>query len=134
MPYDQVAGEVNPDLLKEGIDESNARLDLHKKEEEAKALAQENEKKTEAQALAEQDDPRNKEKWGIGGVAKELQSVVTGGLQDTASSIVTFPERTLDMLNGEMQREGAEYRPDWDPFTNYDDPIETKTWWGKLLR
>ena len=134
MPYDQVAGEVNPDLLKEGIDESNARLDLHKKEEEAKALAQENEKKTEAQALAEQDDPRNKEKWGIGGVAKELQSVVTGGLQDTASSIVTFPERTLDMLNGEMQREGAEYSPDWDPFTNNDDPIETKTWWGKLLR
>jgi hypothetical protein len=134
MPYDQVAGEVNPELLKEGIAESNASLDLHKKEEEAAALTQEKEKETEAQALLEQKDPRNKEKWGLGGVAKELQSVVTGGLQDTASSVVTFPERTLDMLNGEMQREGAEYRPDWDPFTDYDNPIETKTWWGKLLR
>ncbi len=44
MPYDQVAGEVNPELLKEGIAESNASLDLHKKEEEAAALTQEKEK------------------------------------------------------------------------------------------
>ena len=36
-----------------------------------------------------------------------------------------------------MQREKEElgyYRPDWDPFTNYDNPIETKTWWGRQLR
>ncbi len=134
MPYNEISGDVNPELLGREIEQSENRLELRQKEQEANALAKQKEQETEAQALAEQDDPRNKEKWGVGAVAKELQSVLTGGLQDTASSVVTFPERTLDMLNGEMQREGAEYRPDWDPFTNYDDPIETKTWWGKLLR
>ena len=36
-----------------------------------------------------------------------------------------------------MQREKEEkgyYRPEWDPFVDHDDPIITKTWWGKLLR
>jgi hypothetical protein len=134
MPYDQTGGTINPQLLGEEIAESESRLDLRRKEEEANELALTKEKEIEAQALAEQKDPRNKEQWGIGGVAKELQSVLTGGLQDTASSIITFPERTLDALNGEMKAAGADYRPDWDPFTDYDNPIETKTWWGKLLR
>ena len=135
MPYNETSGgSVNPELLGQEIEQSEERLELRRKREEANALAQQNEKETEAQALAEQQDPRNKEQWGIGGVAKELQSVLTGGLQDTASSIVTFPERTLDALNGEMKAAGADYRPDWDPFTDYDNPIETKTWWGKLLR
>ena len=134
MPYDQTGAEVNPQLLGEEIAESEKRLDLRRKEDEANELALTKEKETEAQALAEQKDPRNKENWGIEGVAKELQSVLTGGIQDTASSLVTFPERTLDALNGEMKAAGAEYRPDWDPFTDHDNPIETKTWWGKLLR
>ena len=25
------------------------------------------------------------------------------------------------------------YKPDWTPFDSYDNPIETKTWWGKQL-
>ena len=89
----------------------------------------------EQQALQQEqlaaDDPRNKENWGVGGVAKELQSVLSGGLQDTASSVATFPERTADALSGEMQREKEEkgyYRPDWHPFTDYENPIITKTW------
>ena len=57
---------------------------------------------SDAQFAAEQDDPRNKEKWGMGGVVKELQSAFLGGIQDTGSSIVTAPERVLDMINGEM--------------------------------
>ena len=60
------------------------------------------------QEQLEVDDPRNKENWGVGGVAKELQSVLSGGLQDTASSIATFPERTADALSGEMQKEKKE--------------------------
>ena len=83
------------------------------------------------------DDPRNSENWGLGGVAKELGSALQGGLQETASSVTTFVERTTDALSGEMQREKEEkgfYRPEWDPFVDYDDPIITKTWWGKLLR
>jgi len=56
---------------------------------------------------------------------------------DTASSATTFAERTVDALSGARQREIEEqgyYRPDWDPFYNYEDPIVTKTWWGQLLR
>jgi len=84
-----------------------------------------------------QDDPRNANNWGAKALIKEAQSILSGGLQDTASSIVTFPERTLDAVSGEMQRERQEtgtYRPEWSPFGAYDNPIETKTWWGKQLR
>ena len=82
-------------------------------------------------------DPRNNDQWGIKGLAKEGQSILSGGLQDTASSLATFPERTMDAFSGEMQREKEEkgyYEPEWTPFTDEDDPIITKTWWGKLLR
>ena len=92
---------------------------------------------SDAQFAAEQDDPRNKEKWGMGGVVKELQSAFLGGIQDTGSSIVTAPERVLDMINGEMEKENAEggYDTEWDDwFTNDNNPIETKTWWGGLIR
>ena len=53
------------------------------------------------------------------------------------SSTATFAERTYDAFSGEMQKEREEkgyYRPEWDPFSDDDDPIITKTWWGKLLR
>jgi len=87
---------------------------------------------------AQEKDPRLKEGGGgFAGVAKELESVVTGGIQDTASSIATFPERAIDMVSGEMQREKEEkgfYRPEFSPFTDYNNPIITHTWWGKLLR
>ena len=98
---------------------------------------QKQERTEEEQAVAEQDDPRNAEKWGFKALVKEGQSIVSGGLQDTASSVTTFAERTKEALDGTMQREIQEqgyYKPDWDPFTNYDNPIETKTWWGRQLR
>ena len=91
----------------------------------------------DAKFAAEQEDPRNREQWGMGGVVKELQSAFMGGIQDTGSSIVTAPERVLDMLNGEMEKENAEggYNTEWDDwFTNDANPIETKTWWGGLIR
>ena len=92
----------------------------------------------EEELTEKEDDPRLKEDGGgIHGVAKELQTVVTGGFQDTASSIATFPERVVDTLSGEVQRERDEqgfYRPEFSPFTDYENPIITRTWWGKLLR
>ncbi len=93
--------------------------------------------KTESQMLAEQDDPRAADKWGFAATATEVGSAFKGGFQDTASSIATFPERTIDAFSGEMQRERqekGEYRPEFHPFTDYENPIITKTWWGKLLR
>ncbi|BCV05277.1 MAG: hypothetical protein CM15mV102_160 [uncultured marine virus] len=74
---------------------------------------------------------------GLQRCLKEGQSIISGGLQDTASSLATFPERTIDALTGAMARERrltGEYKPDWTPFGGYDNPIETRTWWGKQLR
>ena len=72
-------------------------------------------------ALDQQEDPRNAENWGAKALIKEGQSILSGGLQDTASSIATFPERTMDALSGEMQQQREEtgtYRPDWSPLVH----------------
>ncbi len=95
--------------------------------------------KQEAELEQEQrEDPRLREDGGgFAGVMKEVQSALSGGLQDTASSFATLPERTVDMFSGEMQRERQEkgyYRPDWSPFVDHENPIVTNTWWGSLLR
>tara|TARA_R100001594_G_scaffold21875_1_gene42378 strand:- start:5100 stop:8834 length:3735 start_codon:yes stop_codon:yes gene_type:complete len=93
----------------------------------------------EEQAKAAQKDPRNKEGGGgFKGVVKEFQSAIGGGLQDTASSLVTLPERAIDMFSGEMVEEGKTeegYGAEWDDwFVDDANPIETKTWWGSALR
>ena len=110
--------------------------ELEEKDAQKQAVEQQAEQKEE-QALAQQEDPRNSETWGAKAFIKEGQSILSGGLQDTASSIATFPERTVDALSGEMQEQRettGTYKPDWTPFDSYDNPIETKTWWGKQLR
>ena len=89
------------------------------KRQQATAEAKEEDYQTEQKALAEQDDPGNAEKWGLRAFAKEGQSIITGGAQDTISSVTTFPERTIDALSGEMQKQRQEkgyYQPDWQPF------------------
>ena len=123
--FDYMADQVN-ELADTIEDDENAKAQVAKQEEEA-----------EQQALSTQEDPRNAEKWGFKALVKEGQSIVSGGLQDTASSATTFAERTKEALDGTMQKEIEEqgyYKPDWDPFVNKDNPIETKTWWGKQLR
>ena len=60
------------------------------------------------------------------------------GARDIASNIITTPERVIDFFNGEMAEEGKTeegYQTEWDQFMYGDgDPIETKTWWGGLVR
>ena len=136
MPIDPNSIEIDTEALQEAIEETEVDFAVP---EAVQAQQEINQQQTQAlnQEQLEVDDPRNKENWGVAGVAKELQSVLSGGLQDTASSIATFPERTADALSGEMQKEKKEkgyYRPDWHPFTDYENPIITKTWWGKLAR
>ena len=111
--------------------------DEYERREDAREAAQAQLETDERVSQEVQDDPRNAENWGAKALIKEGQSILSGGIQDTASSIATFPERTIDALSGEMQeqrRETGTYRPDWSPFGGYDNPIETKTWWGKQLR
>jgi len=115
------------------IYEENEKLEAQKREQEL-LLQQQQE-----QAQAEFDDPRNKEGGGgLRGVSKEIRSAIGGGLQDTASSIVTLPERAIDMFSGEMveeQQTDEGYGAEWDDwFVDDANPIETKTWWGGALR
>ena len=118
---------------------SQEELDEYRLQQQDQQIEESRERKLEQQDAAIQDDPRNVEEGigGLQGLIKEGQSILSGGLQDTASSIATFPERTADALSGQMQKEKeeyGEYRPEWSPFGSYDNPIETKTWWGKQLR
>jgi len=93
----------------------------------------------QAQRAAEVKDSHSAKEaseFGIGENAKELQNALVGGVRDTASSILTAPERIIDMATGEMAREAQEeggYVPDWNPLGNDLNPI-TKTWWGGMLR
>ena len=135
MPIDP--NLLDTEAIQEAADATMDFLDGVTETQEARESAIEESQAVEGQAQAEIDDPRDAEKWGFKALVKEGQSILSGGLQDTASSVTTFPERTADALSGEMQREKKEkgyYRPEWDPFVDYDNPIETKTWWGKLLR
>ena len=95
-------------LTDENVDLAAERVGDYLKEvkerEDARAAAIEETSVNEEQALAQQEDPRNSETWGAKAFIKEGQSILSGGLQDTASSIATFPERTADALSGEMQR------------------------------
>lgn len=129
--------EINSPAFDYMADQVNELADTIEDDEKAKAQVAKQEEETEQQALSTQEDPRNAEKWGFKALVKEGQSIVSGGLQDTASSATTFAERTKEALDGTMQKEIEEqgyYKPDWDPFVNKGNPIETKTWWGKQLR
>ncbi len=130
-------GGVDDEAIDSGIEAARDAIDVYTKREEEKRQRIEEEETEEKQAVSEQVDPRNAETWGAKALIKEGQSILSGGLQDTASSIATFPERTMDALSGEMQKEKKEkgfYKPEFTPFDSYDNPIETKTWWGKQLR
>ena len=118
-------------------------LGEHINEEEQRDLLREEQalqqQQAQEQAQLEANDPRKKEGGGgFRGVVKELQSAFGGGIQDTASSVVTLPERAFDMFSGEMVEEGKTddgYGAEWDDwFVNDEDPIETTTWWGGALR
>ena len=102
--------------------------------QQAQEAQQAQQQETEQEQL-QRDDPRNDGVgWNPGDVGAELSAAIGGGVQDAASSIATAPERAMDMFNGEMEEAGDDYKPEWDPFVDDDNPIVTKTWWGGLLR
>ena len=130
--------DIDVNQLDQAVNETQQWIDNEtKRENEQKDLTEKAEAET-AKLEAEQADPRNKENWGVGGVVKELQSAFTGGAQDTASSIVTLPERILDLTTGEVveeSKDGGKYDTEWDNwFVDDRNPIETKTWGGGLIR
>ena len=49
------------------------------------------------------------------------------------ANIITAPERVVDMISGKAAEE--DYDPKWDNLLYAEnDPLETKTWWGGLIR
>ena len=130
---------VDKDALLESAAQDAQYRELEKKKRQREAEQQTQEEEEELKAQTELKDVRNKKNLGgIVGVAKELGAAVGGGFQDTASSVITFPERAIDMFSGEMVEEGKTkegYKAEWDDwFVKDENPIETKTWWGSALR
>ncbi len=111
-------------------DEAQKHLDYRRQQEAIRLQQQESNEQLTQQKESEIEDSRNKKNWGIGEYTNELFSAIGGGVQDTASSLITLPERLIDFATGEMGRENKEggYKPEWDDwFVNDENPIETKT-------
>ena len=125
--------EYDAEAAKEILSYDTGYEQRQEERDKEKAASVQSDKEEAANLL----DPREGGMWNAKAIIKEGQSILTGGLQDTASSIATFPERTVDAFSGERQQEIEEkgsYTPEWDPFNSYENPIITKTWWGKLAR
>ena len=78
----------------------------------------------------------NPNQYGLDENTIEFFDAITGGVAKTWSSIMTLPERAIDMSTGEMQREQertGKYEPAFDPMNLSDYDPGLKTWWGKLL-
>lgn len=119
--------DYQPTILDKDVNQNiNDSIQQSFDQEETKKKEQEQQVRLEQQA----EEKAEKEDVSIGG---EIATAFTGGLKDTASSVVTLPERAMDMFNGEMQEQGDNYVADSDPFK--EDPSDVnKTWWGGVLR
>jgi hypothetical protein len=102
-------------------------------------IGQENNKLEDEKARAEEEKQRleleekQKEEEEQNDVGEELRNAFTGGLRDTASSLITLPERAQDMFSGEMAAEGEDYEPEFNPLGGDLNPV-TQTWWGNAIR
>ena len=66
----------------------------------------------------------------------EMFDAIKSGAAKTWSSVLTFPERVVDMATGAYEREVKEkgkYTPDFDPLSLSKYDPKMKTWWGPIL-
>ena len=96
---------IDPEYADYLADEAEQAQDEYEQARDAQEQSQSTLQQEERVSKEVQDDPRNADNWGAKALIKEGQSILSGGIQDTASSLATFPERTLDALSGDMQRE-----------------------------
>ena len=130
--------QLNTENVDEELEQMQQVMDRRTEIETLLEETKETQDAESAQAMAEVEDPRNKKGWGLKAITKELGAAIGGGLQDTGSSLVTIPERAIDMFSGEMveeQKTDEGYKAEWDDwFVDDKNPIETKTWWGGAIR
>jgi hypothetical protein len=112
--------ELNAD-----IDENNKRV----VEEQEKTRQLESGELIGEDNTFQQKDPSE---FGLQENIQELFNAGAGAVRDEVSSVLTAPERIFDMFSGEMEEQGANYKPDWDPLGNFNP--QTKTKWGNMLR
>ena len=127
--------EIDTEEMRLQANELADTIDQQAQRERQSQELQEGTERREQLVKETKDVREKKDGGGIKGVFKEAQSAIQGGLQDTVSSLVTTPERVIDMASGKMAREGDNYDPKSDDFfVDSENPIETKTVWGNLLR
>ena len=104
---------------------------MQEAEQERAVLREQNAQIEEAKLEA------NKPEEGVNPIA-ELVKAPIAGARDGVANIITAPERVIDFISGEMDEEAATeegYDTEWDDFLyGENDPLETKTWWGGLIR
>ena len=129
---------ANPIIRNEAVrdaklDNTSEYLD-ELKDKEKQRLEAENLAAQEAQIrkneLIDSHAAKDPSEFGVKENVAEIGKSTVGGLRDTASSILTTPERYWDMATGQM---GKDYVPDWNPLKQGPNSYE-KTWWGSLLR
>ena len=76
-------------------------------------------KQSQEKLLVEQE--KNK-KANLGDYIKDTGVGVVAGVQDTASSLITMPERIIDYFTGEMAEEGKDYKPESVSYTHLTLP------------
>ena len=93
---DQLSSELN--------DASTAVGNLQIYDEATKALEieEEEERRKRMEMRKDPHGAKDPSQYGVGENLTELKNAVVGGLRDSASSILTAPERLVDMATGEM--------------------------------
>jgi len=132
MPPDLTADE-RLDAAIEGYEERIEAYTPIAEAEKKEAI----EKAAHADKMESGDTHATKEasEFGLGENLREAGNAIVGGLRDSVNSILTAPERVVDMISGEMEEKMKDggYVPDWNPFGNNEN-FQTKTNWGNLLR
>ena len=81
---------ISNEKADELADEAEKKLEERRQKEAYRLQEVEIAEQNAAQQKAEQEDSRNKENWGVGEYTKEIFAALGGGLQDTASSLITL--------------------------------------------
>ncbi len=135
---------TDSNFLKQGkIDFSIERTKEDVAENQALEAEQQEEQNKYEQDLAAYDEAKRQEEernrpLTAGDYLTEVPKALYLGARDTVASFITLPEQVYDLFSGNMTKEFEEtgtYDPTWDNWMiNDENPMETRTWWGGLIR
>ena len=106
---------------------------MQEAEQERAELREQNAQIEEQKAEANKPEGAN-----LGDYIADTVKAPIAGVRDGVANIITAPERVIDFISGEMQEESETeegYQTEWDSLLyGENDPLETKTWCGCLIR